>query len=388
MLSVLASMSGCLGPRALLATRQEYNEVLHRTANEQLLLNLVRLRYRDPPSFLELSSLSTQFSFDHSASIDGTLFDAGRAPSILGAAGAVDFSERPTATYAPLQGPEFVKRLVSPLTLETIILIARSGWSIDRVLRMTAQELNGIENARTASGPIPEVAPQDYAEFQSIVRTLRRLQLEDEIEFGFETHPDPLSESLPAELINGEDIVAAAREGWTFQNQTLHAEIDPHRIDSDSDIPWAEVESEYIAKLAADIAARGLVKPLHVRWDSNREKFLVVEGHRRWAAIQQAIKDGLSHHDLLAVPCEVIQDGELVLSGTEESLIIRYGSEQQEALAPLAGPRKFRGGLYELPLTLEPRSLLGTMYYLSHAIDVPEEHAAEGTGLVHDVRVG
>ncbi len=54
----LTCMTGCLGPRAILTTRQKYNEVLHRTANEQLLLNLVRLRYRDPPSFLQLARMS------------------------------------------------------------------------------------------------------------------------------------------------------------------------------------------------------------------------------------------------------------------------------------------------------------------------------------------
>src|SRR5262245_27974183 len=36
---------GCLGPRAVQCTRARYNEVIQNTNNEELLLNLVRLRY-------------------------------------------------------------------------------------------------------------------------------------------------------------------------------------------------------------------------------------------------------------------------------------------------------------------------------------------------------
>ena len=56
-------LPGCLGPRALRHSRVKYNDAIQRSADEQLLLNLVRLRYRDTPSFIELSSLSTQFAF-------------------------------------------------------------------------------------------------------------------------------------------------------------------------------------------------------------------------------------------------------------------------------------------------------------------------------------
>ena len=42
---------------------------------------------------------------------------------------------------------------------ESVILLTRSGWSIDRVGRITAEELKGVENARRASGPTPTSTP-------------------------------------------------------------------------------------------------------------------------------------------------------------------------------------------------------------------------------------
>lgn len=57
--------TGCktLGPRAVKWERTPYNFAIQETQDAQLLLNLVRLKYRDTPVFLELSSIASQFSF-------------------------------------------------------------------------------------------------------------------------------------------------------------------------------------------------------------------------------------------------------------------------------------------------------------------------------------
>lgn len=49
--------------------RVQLNVALQQSGDEQLLLNLVRLRYRDTPAFLEVSGISTQTSFE--ASLEG-----------------------------------------------------------------------------------------------------------------------------------------------------------------------------------------------------------------------------------------------------------------------------------------------------------------------------
>src|SRR5215472_7986035 len=63
--ALLASLvyGGCtsLGPQALDQTRLQYNEVVKRTTEEQLLLNIVRLRYTDTPSSLAVTNIAAQF---------------------------------------------------------------------------------------------------------------------------------------------------------------------------------------------------------------------------------------------------------------------------------------------------------------------------------------
>ena len=47
--------------------RTQYNMVFRETTDEELLLNIVRFRYLEPPYFLELKSLNTQFLFNPKA---------------------------------------------------------------------------------------------------------------------------------------------------------------------------------------------------------------------------------------------------------------------------------------------------------------------------------
>ncbi|HEY0135192.1 MAG TPA: hypothetical protein VGB85_13985, partial [Nannocystis sp.] len=53
-LALCLSFAACqsVGPRSLQYGRGQYNVAIQRTNGEQLLLNLVRLRYRDAPLFL------------------------------------------------------------------------------------------------------------------------------------------------------------------------------------------------------------------------------------------------------------------------------------------------------------------------------------------------
>ena len=137
-----------------------------------MLANLVRLRYRDPPHFLEVSSVSTQYVFGGSA--DAGMFSIGNSGSSGGADTGVVYEERPTITYVPLQGEQFADRLLSPVDMETLILLSISGWRTDRLMRCCVQRVNDLWNAPTASGPTPELAPE-YEDFLEMAETLERL---------------------------------------------------------------------------------------------------------------------------------------------------------------------------------------------------------------------
>lgn len=184
----LTVLAGCntIGPDSVRMGRAQYNIAIQQTNGEQLLLNLVRLRYRDTPYFLEVASVSTSFDFTASASASGSLVES--ADNTYGLDTGVSFSEQPTVTYTPLQGNEFVTQLMTPISLDTILLLYHSGWSIDRIFRVTLQNINNLKNAPSASGPTPDRVPI-YKEFAQVTKLYRELQMKGVLEMG-QTFPD------------------------------------------------------------------------------------------------------------------------------------------------------------------------------------------------------
>jgi hypothetical protein len=215
-------LPGCvLGPAAVRLSREPYNEAIRRTTAEQLLLNLVRLRYRESPLFLEIGSVAAQFNFTGSANAQGTFveddaYSGTNNPESLEVGGQFGYEERPTVTFQPLQGDEFVKRLLTPVDLDTIVLLTYSGWNVDRVLRLTVRAMNGLDNASRASGPTPAQAPE-YESFARVARLLRELQWEGELRIGYESRATELSDALPAQAVSAADVLAAAKAGYRFQ---------------------------------------------------------------------------------------------------------------------------------------------------------------------------
>jgi len=170
MLAALAACStlvGCnsIGPSAVAQARPAYSDALAQTEAEQLLHNLVRLRYLDQPQFLQVTSVNTSYELRGSTNglISGVFDDPlSESRGELGA--GISITERPTVTYAPLQGDEFVKRLMSPIGLEGLVLLIRSGWRVEHVLVVCNQSFGGVKNAPRAAGPAHD-AETDNAAF-------------------------------------------------------------------------------------------------------------------------------------------------------------------------------------------------------------------------------
>ena len=165
---------GCatgLGPKALRTERPDYNHQIVRSADAEMLLNLVRLRYNDTPLFLELGTVVAQYGYDASFNASG---DFGSGASATVGTG-LTYAEKPTITYAPLSGDKFATRMLTPIPLDSLMLLAQTGWSDDRLLLVMVQRANDVLNAPTATGPTPERKP-DYEAFADFAESLHRLQ--------------------------------------------------------------------------------------------------------------------------------------------------------------------------------------------------------------------
>ncbi len=185
LIGVLTSLlSGCLatfGPQAIERTHPAYNEAIIASINEQMLQNLVRMRYRDVTFFLEIGSVTTSLSLQASAGVDAAL-NFGTRDSLSPGVG-LGYADNPTISYTPLQGENLLKSLLSPLQLEAILVLTQSGWKIDRVFGLCFERINDLYNAPNASGPTPQQEP-DYEEFNHLLESLSVLQRRQLIEIG------------------------------------------------------------------------------------------------------------------------------------------------------------------------------------------------------------
>ena len=175
---------GCTkyGPGFLQSERSQYNQAIQKTNDEQLILNLVRLKYHDSPLFMEVSNIASQFTLQNDISIT-TQLQAG-AKGIFTPDAGTFVEERPTISYSPLHGENFVKSVLTAVSLKTIALLFHSGWSIERVFKVCLQRIDKLKNAPSASGPTPKIAPKTKKFFQA-VKYLQKLQVQGGLNLAY-----------------------------------------------------------------------------------------------------------------------------------------------------------------------------------------------------------
>ncbi len=185
-------VSGCqsrFGPSSLLNTHPAYNQALTQSLNEQMLLNLVRLRYRDRFYFLKVNSVTASMAFNSNLGVDSE-FDLGPSGNILSPNLGMGYSDRPTISYQPLQGEDFLKNIMAAIPFDAILAMTQSGWSIERIFAVSIERVNNLFNAPSASGPTPNTAPE-FEKFKMAIQILRQLQLNNQIEIGLDQDKKP-----------------------------------------------------------------------------------------------------------------------------------------------------------------------------------------------------
>jgi len=221
----LLALTGCSGlmGNSLKSSSVSFNRALQHTTSQQMLLNLVRLRYDEPPVFLEVTSISSQYSFSGSLSTGATLKKDSSANSYSVGMG-LEYAAKPTFTFVPLQGEKFARRLLSPIPIDHLILLLNSGWRVDRVLRICVQSINGIPNAPTASGPTPKVAPK-YKKFLEVVKDLEALRKKGEVKFFYITQN---KKPMPVVMFTGNDsLVKKVKSLLGLQDSPFYPIVGP-----------------------------------------------------------------------------------------------------------------------------------------------------------------
>ena len=198
--------SGCkMGAKQMEGGRLAYNEAARGSSDDELLLNIVRLRYMDTVEFMAITSITTQLQINVGAGLD--VGENRDARTILGSAEA-GWSSRPTFTFVPQRGPEFAEPLTAPLPIDLLIEVsAQSRNDVAVLMRLFVQNLNRYTNQ------IWKVDP----EFLTAIEHLSEFQVAGQVFSGFVEGRRPISDPIDTGRVSGSDLVRAAEAGYRFE---------------------------------------------------------------------------------------------------------------------------------------------------------------------------
>ena len=277
-------LAGCasVGPATVPSDRVDYADALATSWKAQMLLNIVRLRYADVPTFMDVASIVSAYSLQGQVQAgvaanfgvpSATLVTPGGAgtASVIGA-----WSDRPTISYTPLTGQKFARSLLAPIPPSAIFSLIAAGYPADAVLLSTVRAINGIWNDTVEGG---ERRPGD-PRFFALMEALRRVQRSRA--FSIEVKQEGGAESVIA-IFAGRQDPELARDidfiGSTLGLETRNGEVDlafgavQRRPDELS------VLSRSMLEIIIDIAATIEVPPEHVA--SGKTIANAPEGSRR-----------------------------------------------------------------------------------------------------------
>jgi hypothetical protein len=174
--AMVVFFTGChsIGPHTVATDRFDYSSAIADSWKQQTLLNIVKLRYLDLPVFVDVSSVVAGYSLQSSIGVGGTLStEKAIQGNFFNGSGQAVYTDRPTITYTPLTGQQFLRGLVTPIEPKNVFFLLQSGYAADFVLALTVESLNGLHNRSATAGVVREADP----EFIRVLQLMREVQV-------------------------------------------------------------------------------------------------------------------------------------------------------------------------------------------------------------------
>lgn len=176
------AIGGCteITSKDAISAQSAYNNALVNNNNQELLLNIVRLRYGEYPTFVEVTSMSHNNNIKSGSTfgLDKTIMGAvkGSYQGVMKLGLSPSYENLSGANYGKLAGKEYVKKFMTPIQFPIVTSLIQSGWSLEEVFNLCIERINDLYNADTADGPIPENAPEyeSFAYFAHLMGELHR----------------------------------------------------------------------------------------------------------------------------------------------------------------------------------------------------------------------
>src|SRR5262249_47384464 len=171
------------GPSTIMADRLPYNTAIAASWQEQTLLNFVKPRYVDTPFFVEVAQIVGAYTVGEqvppAVGVAPPFFPHAKFTDHLVANLALQktFADRPTISYTPQTGAQFIRNLTTPIPPERILFLLQAGYPADVVLPLAVESINGVRNRSVTGAQLRQADPA----FNQFVRAIRRAQISGDV---------------------------------------------------------------------------------------------------------------------------------------------------------------------------------------------------------------
>ena len=165
---------GCagIGPTRLSSDQLQYARAISEAQKRQTLLNIVLLRYGNAPTLLPVNQVVSSYTLEQGVELGLNVYPNAHGGNYATGLGTLNFSDRPTVTFAPLSG-EQLARMVRPLSPADLLPVAQGALPIDVLFRLAVQSMGPLENTVVLGGEEGAGDP----EFFELLAGMRRLQV-------------------------------------------------------------------------------------------------------------------------------------------------------------------------------------------------------------------
>ena len=175
----VALLAACqsIGPGSIQRDRMDYASAIAASWREQTLLNIVKLRYFDAPVFFEVSSVISSYTLQSEVSLSSRVFPRSPTDTFRELGGTGTYTDRPTISYAPVTGKEYVEKLLRPIPPQAIFAMIQAGHPADYILSLTVRAINDVHNYSAS----PARSRREDPQFRRVIEAIRRIQQADAI---------------------------------------------------------------------------------------------------------------------------------------------------------------------------------------------------------------
>jgi hypothetical protein len=308
--ALLAAAAGCgsLGPKTLDKDQLDYGASIGNNWKNQMLANIVKLRFVDMPVFVDVGSIVAGYSLE--TMVNGRLgfSDSFTGGDTQGLSATGRYTDRPTITYMPKTGDDYLRSLLAPVEPKNLLALVQAGYNAELLFTWAVEAVNGVHNySGTASENL--VADPEFYELTRLLREMQRLgaaawEFEKDPESGHDIllvlRKDDISESTLAKRKRIAEIIGLdpGLDKYRVIYAPMHVSPQTLAMQTRSVLQtlaamarFVDVPAEFTGEAAPGVTVgTGLERPFHVRSSKSKpdESFAAVKYRDYWYWIENS----------------------------------------------------------------------------------------------------